>query len=259
MPHILATICRAKQEEIAALKAGDLSELAVRAREVSRPRGFRSALAEAEGVALIAEVKKASPSAGIIRGDFDPVEIARAYERGGAACISVLTDEPFFQGSRDSLPPIRDAVGVPLLRKDFLLDPVQIDEARALGADACLLIVACLSPAQLEEMLSAVDESGMDALVEVHDDDELDVALEAGADLIGINNRDLRTFDVDLGTAERLAARVPADAFLVAESGIKTPDDVLRLKGCGIRAVLVGETLMLAADVESATRTLATL
>jgi indole-3-glycerol phosphate synthase len=259
MPHILATICRSKQEEIQALKAGDLDALAVQAREGSRPRGFRAALLEAEGVALIAEVKKASPSAGVIRENFDAVETARAYERGGASCISVLTDAPFFQGSPDFLPAIREAVGLPLLRKDFLLDPVQIDEARALGADACLLIVACLSPSRLDEMTAAVDENGMEALVEVHDDDELDVALEAGADLIGINNRDLRTFDVDLGTAERLAARVPGDAVLVAESGIRTPDDVLRLKACGIRAILVGETLMRAANIESAARALAGL
>jgi indole-3-glycerol phosphate synthase len=259
MPHILATICRSKQAEIKALKAGDLDALAVRAREGSHPRGFRAALLEAEGVALIAEVKKASPSAGVIREDLDPGETARAYERGGAACISVLTDAPFFQGSPEFLPLIREAVDLPLLRKDFLLDPVQVDESRALGADACLLIVACLSRAQLDEMMCAVDESGMDALVEVHDDDELDMALEAGADLIGINNRDLRTFDVDLGTAERLARRVPGGDLLVAESGIRTPQDVAQLKAAGIGAILVGETLMRAADIESATRALAGL
>jgi indole-3-glycerol phosphate synthase len=210
-----------------------------------------------EGVALIAEVKKASPSAGLIRQDFDPVHIARAYERGGAACISVLTDERFFQGSLAHLRLVRSAVDLPLLRKDFILDPVQVLEARALGADAYLLIAAALAEGELGKLLAAGRELGMDALVEVHDEGDLGVALEAGADLIGINNRDLRTFQVGLDVTERLAPLVPAGVVVVAESGIRTCADVRRLKACGIRAVLVGEALMRAADIEAATRELA--
>jgi indole-3-glycerol phosphate synthase len=257
MPDILARICEAKREEIAALCAGDLDRLARRARAAPAPRGFREALADAPGVAVIAEVKKASPSAGLIREDFDPVGIARAYEAGGAACVSVLTDRRFFQGEPDYLPRIRAAVGLPLLRKDFLLDEAQILESRVLGADACLLIVAALRPARLERLAAGARDLGMGVLVEVHDERDLDVAVTAGADLIGINNRDLRTFQVDLATCERLAPRVPEGVLVVGESGIKGPDDVRRLAECGVKAVLIGETLMRADDVQAATGALA--
>jgi len=256
MPDILERICRAKRREIAALRKSDAAALAQAVDRQSRPRGFRAALESAAGVALIAEVKKASPSVGLIRQDFDPVGIARAYEQGGAACISVLTDSPFFQGEPEHLSRVRQAVAVPVLRKDFILDEVQVLETRALGADAYLLIVAALEPSLLDELLAAGRELGMDALVEVHDEGELATALSAGADLIGINNRDLRTFAVSLDVTERLASRVPSHALLVAESGIKTRADVERLKACGVKAVLVGESLMRAADIEAATRAL---
>jgi indole-3-glycerol phosphate synthase len=256
MPDILERICRAKRREIAALRKSNAAALAQAADRQSRPRGFRAALESAAGVALIAEVKKASPSVGLIRQDFDPVGIARAYEQGGAACISVLTDSPFFQGESEHLSRVRQAVAVPVLRKDFILDEVQVLETRALGADAYLLIVAALEPPLLDELLAAGRELGMDALVEVHDEGELATALSAGADLIGINNRDLRTFAVSLDVTERLASRVPSHALLVAESGIKTRADVERLKACGVKAVLVGESLMRAADIEAATRAL---
>jgi indole-3-glycerol phosphate synthase len=239
MPDILERICRAKRREIAALRKSNAAALALAADRQSRPRGFRAALESAAGVALIAEVKKASPSVGLIRQDFDPVGIARAYEQGGAACISVLTDSPFFQGESEHLSRVRQAVAVPVLRKD-----------------AYLLIVAALEPLLLDELLAAGRELGMDALVEVHDEGELATALSAGADLIGINNRDLRTFAVSLDVTERLASRVPSHALLVAESGIKTRADVERLKACGVKAVLVGESLMRAADIEAATRAL---
>ncbi len=259
MPDILERICRVKREEIEALRSGDPDRLAEAARRQDPPRGFRAALAAAPGVALIAEVKKASPSAGIIRRDFDPAEIASAYERGGAACVSVLTDRQFFQGDPAFLTQLSRAVALPLLRKDFILDDAQVVEARALGADAYLLIVAALDAAGLEDLLAAGRDLGMDALVEVHNERELQTALSARADLIGINNRDLRTFEVSLELTERLAPQVPDGVLLVAESGIKTRADVERLKSCGVKAILVGEALMRAADIEAAARALAGL
>jgi len=257
MPDVLARICAVKRTEIAELHRADAAELRRAADRQSPPRGFRSAIAATDGVALIAEVKKASPSAGVIRQDFDPEAIARAYQAGGATCISVLTDAPFFQGSPTYLSRIRREVPLPLLRKDFILDELQVTEARALGADACLLIVAALQPDQLAGLMEACRALGMDALVEVHDEAELGIALDAGADLVGVNNRNLRTFEVDLAVSERLASLVPERVPLVAESGIKTPDDVRRLGECGIAAVLVGETLMRAADIAAATHDLA--
>lgn len=256
MPDILAGICRAKRTEIERLKGGDPAALERAAAAQEAPRGFRAALAAGAEVALIAEVKKASPSAGVIRADFDPVEIAVTYDRAGATAISVLTDREFFQGEPAFLSAIRSAVAVPLLRKDFILDEVQLVESRALGADACLLIVAALEPAELAHLMGATHARGMDALVEVHGEAELDVAVEAGADLIGMNNRNLHTFEVDLAVSERLAPRVPHGVVLVAESGIKTRADVARLKACGVDAVLVGETLMRAPDLAAATRAL---
>jgi len=257
MPDILRKACAAKELEIAALKRAGRAKLARAAAAQSAPRGFRAALAAAPGVALIAEVKKASPSAGVIREDFDPVEIARAYERAGAAGVSVLTDRAFFQGEPSFLGAIREAVTLPLLRKDFMLDELQVLEARALGADACLFIVAALGPRQIERLLGACCELGMDALVEVHTESELKAALSAGADLVGINNRDLRTFEVSLEVTERLAPIVPHEVVLVSESGIRTPEDVRRLKAVGIKAVLIGEALMRATDIEAAARAFA--
>ena len=256
MPDILARICEAKREEIAALRAAGRAELDRAAADQDAPRGFRRALAGADGIALITEVKKASPSAGVIRPDFDPAAIARAYERGGAACVSVLTDRRFFQGSPDFLTRVRAAASLPLLRKDFILDECQVVEARALGADAYLLIVAALDPGALAHLTAVGRELGMDPLVEVHGERELDVALEAGADLVGVNNRNLHTFEVSLETSERLAPRAPPGVLLVGESGIRSRADVARLKACGVRAVLVGESLMRADDVEAATREL---
>lgn len=257
MPDILARICRAKRAEIEALSQLGRAELLAAAAVQGPARPFRAALSEAPGVALIAEIKKASPSAGVIRPDFDPVQLARAYERAGAAGISVLTDRQFFQGSPRHLEQVREAVPLPALRKDFVLDPLQVVETRALGADACLLIAAALERPALVELMATARELGMDPLVEVHDERELDLALEAGADLVGINNRDLRTFQVNIATTERLAPAVPDGVLLVAESGIRARADVERLKACGVKAVLVGESLMRAPDVESAARALA--
>lgn len=255
-PDILKKICRAKQDEIDNLRARDRSELEERAAAQSEPRGFRRALSEPDDISLIAEVKKASPSAGVIRPDFDPVDIARAYEDGGAACLSVLTNEEFFQGRLDFLSDIRGEVALPLLRKDFILDELQVLEARAWGADCVLLIVAALEGDRLEDLLEACRELGMDALVEVHDRDELEAALEAGAEMVGVNNRDLRTFEVSLATAEWLAPDMPESVTKVAESGIHGPRDVQRMARAGYDAVLVGEHLMRHDDVATAARKL---
>lgn len=210
-------------------------------------RGFVSALRRGHP-AVIAEVKKASPSRGVIRADFDPIAIARSYAEGGAAAISVLTEEQFFQGHLSYLGAIRDVVTLPLLRKDFLTDPYQVVEARAWGADAILLIVAILDEARLRDLMSVAAELGLDALVEVHTEAELARAAAAGATAIGINNRDLRTFVTSLATAERLRPLVPAGAVAVAESGIDSAADVARLRAAGFEAFLVGESLMRASD-----------
>jgi indole-3-glycerol phosphate synthase len=254
MPDILARICAQKRVEIDALDRAEHAEFRAAAERQSPPRGFRAALAADDTVALIAEVKKASPSAGVIRPDFDAVDIAQAYARAGATCVSVLTDRPFFQGDPSYLAEIHACVALPLLRKDFILDPVQIVQARALGADACLLIAAALDPPQLRELHAAVDAHGMDALVEVHNEAELQTALDAGADLIGINNRNLHTFEVSLQVTERLAALVPDGVVLVSESGIKSRQDIAQVKACGVDAVLVGQSLVEVPDVEAAAR-----
>jgi indole-3-glycerol phosphate synthase len=239
--NILDKIVAQKEQEAAALP---------RAQEGAgvRPdrRDFLAALQRPKrgGVALIAEVKKASPSAGVICADFDPVRIARAYEAGGAACLSVLTDQQFFQGSLEYLRAIRSAVSLPLLRKDFMISDRQIFESVHAGADAILLIVRILDDARLKDFHALATSLGLAALVEVHDDAELDRALAMGAKLIGVNNRNLDTFVVDLATTERLAARVPADVLLVAESGIHARADVARVQAAGARAILVGESLM---------------
>jgi len=252
---ILETILAHKREEVAARQARlSLAEVQAHARDAAPPRGFLTALRQPRNgrIGLIAEVKKASPSAGVIRADFNAVDIAQAYEAGGADCLSVLTDERFFQGHDDYLRTVREAVALPLLRKDFVVDAYQIDEARALGADAVLLIAAALSAAQVADYQAQAHAWGMAALVEVHTADEMQVALAANAPLIGINNRDLSTFVTNLGITQELAASVPASVTLVAESGLKTPVDVAQVAQAGARAILVGETLMRAPDIGQA-------
>ena len=251
--NILETIVAQKKVEVARLPERRITPELLRATllEHGARRDFAGALLRpgSSGVSLIAEVKKASPSAGVICPDFDPVRIAREYESAGASCLSVLTDEKFFQGSLSFLKQIRAAVDLPLLRKDFIIDERQIPEAIAWGADAILLIVAILSDGQLKDYLALAEAAQMGALVEVHDESELSRAWAAGAKLIGINNRNLKTFKVDLGTTESLAAKLrslPGDGekTLVAESGIQTRADVERLARCGAQAILVGEALM---------------
>jgi indole-3-glycerol phosphate synthase len=244
---ILDEILDHKRVEVATLRTShEGAALAAEARRCGHePRGFRSALVSHEGTAVIAEIKRRSPSKGLIRADFDPVAIARSYQRAGAACLSVLTDERFFGGALGDLALVRDAVELPLLRKDFVIDPIQIDEARVAGADAVLLIVAALDDASLARLHDHARGLGLDVLVEVHDEAELERALAAGSDLIGVNNRDLRTFEVDLATTERIAARLgESEVVLVAESGIAKVEDVERLARAGAAAFLVGESLM---------------
>ena len=258
-PTILDTILAYKQAEVKARQATTTqAQLASRAADAPPPRDFLAALQTPKvgRVTLIAEVKKASPSAGVIRADFDPVAIAKSYEAGGASCLSVLTDEKFFQGHDDYLKAVREAVSLPIIRKDFVVQDWQIFESRALRADAVLLIVAALTPTQIADYQATAHELGMAALIEVHTEAEMEVALSANAKLIGINSRDLNTFVTDLETVERLAAMVPPSVTLVAESGLKTPADVRRVADAGAKAVLVGETLMRADDIGAATRAL---
>lgn len=258
MSDVLERICRDKRAYVARAKAArpEMSLVAAVA-EAAPVRGFAAALERhvTQGrYGLIAEIKKASPSAGLIRPDFDPAALAQAYEIGGASCLSVLTDAPFFQGSDDDLVAARGAVNLPVLRKDFILDPYQIVESRVIGADCVLLILAALSDETARELAAAACELGLDVLAEVHDRDELERALLLGVRLVGINNRNLKTLAVDLGTTERLAPEVPADRLVVAESGIRTSDDLDRLAAAGAQCFLVGETLMREADVAAATR-----
>ncbi|MGZ6038892.1 MAG: indole-3-glycerol phosphate synthase TrpC [Phenylobacterium sp.] len=260
MSDILDRIAAYKREDVAQRKiVRPLAELESAAREVSEPRGFRAALERAHRpgrLALIAEIKKASPSKGLIRADFDPSALAHAYEDGGATCLSVLTDTPSFQGADDHLVVARMAVGLPCLRKEFLVDPWQVTESRALGADAVLVILAMVDDSLASDLMEAARTHGMDVLVETHDEAELMRAVALKADLIGINNRDLRTFDVDLAVTERLSAAAPGSALLVTESGVATPADAERLERSGAKAMLVGESLMRQPDVEAATRIL---
>jgi indole-3-glycerol phosphate synthase len=243
---ILAEILEHKRAEVAAARAREPAEaLAERAAAVARPvRSLAAALREGEPPRVIAEIKRRSPSRGEIRADFDPVAIAKAYADAGAAAISVLTDERWFGGSLEVLRQVRAVADLPLLRKDFVIDAYQIDEARLAGADAVLLIVAALAPERLEALARHAGARGLDALVEVHDASELEVARRVGARLIGINNRDLATFEVDLGTTEALAPHAGEGVVVVAESGIFTPADVARLEAAGAHAFLVGESLM---------------
>ena len=260
-PDILQKIVAHKREEVvAAKKRFPLERLRDRLALVEdRPRGFARALramAESGGTAVIAEVKKGSPSRGIIRADFDPLTIAETYQESGATCLSVLTDEKFFFGHRNYLGLIREAGSLRLLRKDFICDPYQLIEARAFGADAVLLIAAMLDPVQLRDLAGQAAELGLDVLLEVHDESELEAALQSGAELIGINNRNLRTFVTDLSTTERLAALVPRDRLIVAESGIDGRADVERLQRAGAAAFLVGESLMRESDIGTKLREL---
>jgi len=247
---ILDRIVADKRVELAAAKRSmPVADVRNAADRSAAPRGFAAALLS-PGIAMIAEVKKASPSRGVIREDFDPVWLAERYAVGGAAAISVLTEVKHFQGQLTYLTAVREALpsGPPLIRKDFLFDEYQLYESRAAGADAVLLIVAMLEQPLLESLLVTAGGLGLDALVEVHDEAEMERAVEAGATLIGINNRDLRTFDLDLATTERLRPLVPADATVVAESGIFTRDDMIRLERCGVDAVLIGEGVITAPD-----------
>ncbi len=262
MSDILDQICAAKREHIAARKtARPLSQVEAAAREASPVRGFEAALRRAVDAGrhgLIAEVKKASPSNGLIRQDFDPATLARAYERGGAICLSVLTDVPYFQGHDDFLGQARDATRLPVLRKDFMLETYQVTEARALGADCILVIMAALSDGQAGELEAAARAWGMDVLVEVHDGAELDRALALDSRLIGINNRNLKTMVTDLATTTNLAARLAADVLGVSESGLNSHDDLVAMSAAGCNCFLVGESLMRQDDVEAATRQLLT-
>lgn len=256
---ILDEILAHKALEIADLRRRcDAEAVALEAKSCERmPLGFRKALRTTTGPSIIGEIKRRSPSRGLIRKDFDPASIAQTYAEAGAACISVLTDARFFGGSLGDLERVREVVGIPLLRKDFVIDPIQIDEARIAGADAVLLIVAALDGTRLAALHDHARGLGLDVLVEVHSDVEFDRARAIGADLIGINNRDLRSFEVDLGTTERIATRVTdADLVLVAESGIATAEDVARLEHAGAAGFLVGESLMRHADPGEALRDL---
>jgi len=259
MTNKLIEICETKRQEVAARKAAmTVSTLHARAAEQTPPRGFRKALDDAarSGFGLIAEIKKASPSKGLIRADFDPPAHAQAYAAGGAACLSVLTDQPYFQGHEDFLMAARSACALPVIRKDFLVDPWQVLESRSIGADAILIIVAALEDGQMAEIEDAALGLGMDALIEVHDAHELERAMKLRSRLIGVNNRDLRDFSVDFARTYELVDKAPQDCTFVAESGLGNHADLTAMAEHGVRCFLVGESLMRQADVEKATHNL---
>ena len=259
-PDILNIILDHKRDEVAAAMAEmPLSELRARLPDLPPARGFAASLdrTAANGeTAIIAEVKKGSPSKGVIRADFDPLAIASVYAENGASCLSVLTDEQFFLGHLTLLPEIRKVVNIPLLRKDFIFDPYQVYESRVAGADAILLIAALLDISRLREFASLARELTLDVLLEVHDEEELETALETGCRMIGINNRSLRTFVTDLSTTERLAPLLPADRLIVTESGINTREDIVRLRRAGVKAFLIGESLVREPDIGAKLREL---
>jgi indole-3-glycerol phosphate synthase len=260
MSTVLDKIATYKREEVhAAKKARPLQRLMSDAREAPAPRGFRAALEAArteKRPGLIAEIKKASPSQGVIRADFDPEILARSYERGGATCLSVLTDTKSFQGAPEDLMTARQATHLPVLRKDFMLEPYQIVQSRALGADCVLVIMAMVTDKVAAKLLGAAREWGMDAIIEVHDEAELERAAQFDDGMIGINNRNLKTFVTDIGTAIRLKPLVQPGRHVVAESGLSKPEDLTRLAAAGISSYLIGEALMRAGDVEAATHSL---
>ena len=259
MTDVLARLCADKRRRVAAARAQTpRATLEAKAAAAPPPRGFADALAAAEGVGLIAEIKKASPSKGLIRADFDPPSLARAYEAGGAACLSVLTEETRFRGKAADLAAARAACSLPVLRKDFMVDPWQVVETRALGADCILIVMAAVDDETAGALAREAARFGMDCLIEVHDGDELSRALALPGRMIGINNRNLKTLEVDLATTERLAPQVPADRMIVCESGIRDPGDIARMRAAGANRFLVGESLMRQSDVTAATRSLLT-
>lgn len=260
MSDKLQEICDVKRTYVAKQKSlCTQADMETRARAASPVRGFASSLenkVKQTGIGLICEIKKASPSAGLIRPDFDPASLASAYEKGGAACLSVLTDEPYFQGKNDFVMQARAACTLPVLRKDFMIDVWQVAEARSIGADCILLIMAALSNSQAEELHHSAVSFGMDVLIEVHNEEEMERALRLPSGLIGINNRNLKTLQIDLSVTERLKAIVPTGRIVVCESGIQSADDISRIRNAGVHCFLIGESLMRQNDVENATKSL---